>query len=135
MSLLDFVFGPSIKSVLRGEITRIAFSEANITGVIHNFPFYYAEDNPSERVQDRDVLGELILNLSNFDIGVDQRLVDYANSYCDYDLSVPVDDDMSLRIEFRFDREDEAGQLVFEMVKLIEEAITAQNVKFITLRN
>jgi hypothetical protein len=134
MSLRDTIFGISRKGLLQGEIPRLTFSKNGITGVIHNFPYYYSADHPEERLQDDSYVSEFALNLTNYEMGSDKRLYDTAKSFQDYDLTVPVADDVSLRVEFRIDRQGDPNELVFDMIKIIEEAFTSERVRFVRLR-
>ena len=134
MSLRDTIFGLSRKGLLQGELPRLTFSKNGVSGVIHNFPFYYHPDRPQERLQDDSYISELALNLTNYEMGADKRLYDEARSFQDYDLAIPVDDGVSLRIEFRIDRQGDPNELIFETIKIIEEAFASEKIKFVRLR-
>jgi hypothetical protein len=134
MSLRDTIFGISRTGLLQDKIPRLPFSKNGITGVIHNFPFYYSADLPQERLQDDSYVSELALNLTNYEMGGDKRLYDTAKSFQNYDLTIPVADDVSLRVEFRIDRQGDPNELVFDMIKIIEEAFAAEKVRFVRLR-
>jgi len=121
-------------SLLQGEIPRLAFSEDGISGVIHNFPFYYSAERPLEKLQEYIYVSELALNITNYEVGGNQRLFDTANPFQNYDLTIPIDDDVSLRVEFRFDRQGDPNELVFAMIGIIEKAYAAEGIKFVTLR-
>lgn len=77
---------------------------------------------------------ELALNLTNYEMGDDKRLYDVAKCFQDYDLTIPVDDDVSLRIEFRIDRQDDPNELIFDLIRIIEEEFASERVKFVRLR-
>jgi hypothetical protein len=134
MSLRDTLFGISRKGLLQGEIPRLTFSKNGISGVIHNFPFYYSPDRPQERLQDDSYISEFALNLTNYEMGNGQRLYDTAKSFQDYDLTIAVADVISLRVEFRIDRQGDPNELVYDMLQIIEEAFASERVRFIRLR-
>ena len=134
MSLRDTIFGISRKGLLQGGLPTLTFSKNGISGVIHNFPFYYSADRPQERLQEDSYISELALNLTNYEMGDDKRLYDVAKSFQDYDLAIPVDDGVSLRIEFRIDRQGDPNELMFDLIKIIEEAFASERIKFVRLR-
>jgi hypothetical protein len=134
MSLRDKLFGISRKGLSKGEILKLTFSKNGISGVIHNFPFYYSPDRPQERLQDDSYISELALNLTNYETGKEERLYDTAKSFQDYDLTIPVADDASLRVEFQIDRQGDPNVLVYDMLQIIEEAFASERVGFVRLR-
>ena len=85
-------------------------------------------------MQDDSYISELALNLTNYEMGDDERLYDVAKSFQDYDLAIPVDEGVSLRVEFRIDRQGPPNKLIFDLIKIIEEALASERIKFVRLR-
>jgi hypothetical protein len=85
-------------------------------------------------LQDDSYSLDFAVNLTNFEVGGGERLYDCAKPFQDYDLTVPVDDGASMRVQFRLDRQGDPNVLIYDMLKIIGDAIASEKIKFVRLR-